>query len=117
MGQWAYLLILAGCLCGAVWLEFGLRTRVLVRWRRLVLTIAPVALVFSLWDIYAIRAGHWTFDSNAVTGWVIGPDLPIDELLFFIVVPLCAVLTLEAVRSARGWHAGDEPKSPSAESL
>ena len=35
--------------------------------------------------------------------------LPLEEVLFFVVVPLASVLTLEAVRSARPhWPAGDE---------
>ena len=34
--------------------------------------------------------------------------VPLDEILFFMVIPLAAILTLEAVRSVRGWKAGDE---------
>jgi hypothetical protein len=37
--------------------------------------------------------------------------LPIEELLFFVVVPIAAVMTLEAVRVVRrpeGWLVGDE---------
>jgi hypothetical protein len=34
--------------------------------------------------------------------------LPLDELLFFLVIPICAVLTLEAVRAVKGWTVGDE---------
>jgi hypothetical protein len=32
----------------------------------------------------------------------------LEELLFFIVVPVASVLTLEAVRRVRGWTVGDE---------
>ena len=32
--------------------------------------------------------------------------IPVEELLFFLVVPLCAVLALEAVRRMTGWDAG-----------
>jgi hypothetical protein len=35
--------------------------------------------------------------------------LPLDEVLFFLIIPTAAVLTLEAVRSARRWQVGDEP--------
>jgi hypothetical protein len=34
--------------------------------------------------------------------------LPLEELLFFAVVPTCAVLAYEAVRTVRGWPGGDE---------
>jgi hypothetical protein len=32
--------------------------------------------------------------------------IPLEEVLFFLVVPLCAVLALEAVRKVTGWDAG-----------
>ncbi len=35
--------------------------------------------------------------------------VPLDEVLFFLVVPVAAVLTLEAVRAGKGWRVGDEP--------
>jgi lycopene cyclase domain-containing protein len=108
MQHWAYLAVLLGIVLGSLWLEFGLRTRVLRRARRLVLAIAPVLVVFLLWDAYAIDQGHWTFDPGRVTGldaW----GIPLEEVLFFVVVPLASILTLEAVRSARGWRVGDEP--------
>ena len=34
--------------------------------------------------------------------------VPVEELLFFVVVPVCAVLAHEAVRAVRGWPGGDE---------
>jgi len=66
-----------------------------------------------LWDAYAIDQGHWTFDPSRVTGWDVW-GVPIEEVLFFVVVPLASILTLEAVRSARGWRVGDEPDRDTA---
>ena len=103
----AYLLVLAGCLIGTLPLELVLHTRVYARWRRLVLTLLPVLAVFLVWDVLAIRAGHWDYDPAQVTGVELG-GLPLEELLFFVVIPICAVLTLEAVRAVRGWRVGDE---------
>ncbi len=40
---------------------------------------------------------------------VLPGGLPVEEVLFFLVVPVAAVLTLEAVRTVRGWPVGDEP--------
>ena len=108
MSQFAYLSVLAGCLVGTAWLEFFLRTKVYQRTIRLVLTIIPVLIVFSIWDAYAIAQGHWNFDSRYVTGVIVFADIPLDEILFFIVIPICAILSFEAVRSARNWDAGDE---------
>ena len=99
---------------GAAWLEIGLRTRVLRRWRRLLLTVLPVVAVFALWDVYAIASGHWWFDEDLITGVTLPGDLPVDEVVFFLLVPLAAILTLEAVRSATGLPVGDE-QAPEAD--
>jgi lycopene cyclase domain-containing protein len=97
-----YLAVLAGCLAGALWLEPALRVGVLRQWRRLLLTLAPVVAVFVVWDLLAIAAGHWSFDPAQTTGVVFPGGLPLDELLFFVVVPICAVLGFEAVRKVLG---------------
>jgi lycopene cyclase domain-containing protein len=105
----SYLGVLAFVVLGSVWLEVLLRTRVLRRLRRFVLVLACVLPVFVVWDWYAIDAGHWTFDPRRVTGITLPGDLPLEELLFFVVVPFAAVLTFEAVRSVHPhWRAGDE---------
>jgi lycopene cyclase domain-containing protein len=96
----AYLLVLAGCLIGTAPLEVLLHTRVYAQWRRLLLTLLPVLVVFTTWDVLAIRAGHWSYDPRQTTGLHVG-NVPVEELLFFLVIPTCAILSLEAVRSVR----------------
>jgi lycopene cyclase domain-containing protein len=93
-----YLIVLVACLAGALWLEPVLRVGVLRRWRRLVLTLAPVALVFVAWDLAAIAAGHWDYDPAQLIGVTLPGRLPLEELLFFLVIPVCAILAFEAVR-------------------
>lgn len=108
MVKLSYLLVLIGCLLGTLPLEVVLGVRVYRRWRRLVLTLLPVLVVFAAWDIAAIAAGHWSFDSSQMTGIVLPGDLPLEEALFFLVIPTCAILGFEAVRRVRTWPAGDE---------
>ena len=108
MRHLSYLFVLAGCLFGALWLEPVLRVGVLRRWRRLLVTLVPVVVIFVLWDLGAIAAGHWTFDPEQTTGVVFPGGLPLDEVLFFVVVPICAVLGFEAVRKVLRKPAGDE---------
>ena len=108
MRHFSYLFVLGGCLIGALWLEPILRVGVLRRWRRLLLTLVPVVVIFVLWDLAAIAAGHWTFDPAQTTGVVFPGGLPLDEVLFFVVVPICAVLGFEAVRKVLRKPAGDE---------
>ena len=108
MRHLAYLLVLAGCLVSAIWLEPVLKVNVLRRWRRLLLTLLPVVVVFVLWDLGAIAAGHWTFDPEQTTGIVLPGGLPVDEVLFFVVVPICAILGFEATRAVLRRPVGDE---------
>ncbi len=104
-----YVLILAGCLIGTAPLEFVLHTRVYARWPRLGATLVPVALVFGAWDSAAIHAGWWHYDTRYLVGVTLPGRLPLEELLFFLVIPTCAVLTLEAVRARKPhWLVGDE---------
>ena len=101
-----YLLVLLGCVVVTLPLELLLGARVYRRPRRLVLSLAPVLVVFLTWDAAAVRAGQWSY--HRMVGLWVG-RLPIEEILFFLVVPTCAVLTLEAVRRRRpGWRVGDE---------
>src|SRR5262249_14269924 len=106
-----YVAVLAGCLAATAPPEGLLPARGYARWRRLLLTLLPVVPVFVLWDLHAIGSRHWTFDTTQMTGVHLG-RLPLDELLFFLVVPVCAVLTLEAVRAVRGWPVGDRDDPP-----
>jgi lycopene cyclase domain-containing protein len=98
-----YLLVLAACLLATLPLELVLGVRVYRQTRRLLLTLLPVLVVFVTWDVLAVRAGQWDYDREQTLGGRIG-NLPVEELLFFVVVPICAVLTLEAVRRVRGWR-------------
>jgi lycopene cyclase domain-containing protein len=99
MRHLSYLAVLAGCLASALWLEPVLRVRVLRRWRRLLLTLVPVVVVFGAWDIAAIAAGHWWYDRGQLVGVTLPGRLPLEELLFFLVVPVCSILGFEAVRT------------------
>lgn len=110
MRHLTYLGLLAACLVGTAPLEIFLRARVYRRWRRTVLAVAPAVAVFTAWDIAAIHARWWHFDQRYLSGVLLPGRLPLEELLFFVVVPLCAILTFEAVRRLRPqWSTGDEP--------
>lgn len=100
--------MLVFCVAGTLPLELWLGVRVYRQWRRLLLTLLPVVAVFVAWDLYAIAAGHWAFDRRQTLDVVLPGGLPLEELLFFLVVPTCSVLALEAVRRVRGWQVGDE---------
>jgi lycopene cyclase domain-containing protein len=105
--QYAYISVLVFIVLTTLPLELYLGVRVWRRPRRLALTVLPVVVVFVIWDLYAISENHWFFDPEQTTGVVLFGTLPLEELLFFIVVPIAAVMTLEAVRVVRLWPVGD----------
>ena len=111
MSHLLYLALLAGCMIGTAAVEVRLGTRVYARPRRLLSALLPTVAVFVTWDLYAIAQRQWTYAPRWVTGIRLPGQLPFEELLFFVVVPTCSVITLEAVRRRRpGWVIGDEPE-------
>jgi lycopene cyclase domain-containing protein len=113
VSHWVYLAILAGCLIAPIGLELLLHVGVLAQWRRLLLTLVPVWIVFVTWDAVAVADRQWSYAAKWITGVRVFDGLPIEELAFFAVVPACAIATLEAVRRRRpSWTIGDEPSAP-----
>lgn len=100
MSHLLYLGVLAVCLLVTLPLELVLRARVYARPRRLALALTPVVVVFTVWDAYAISRRHWAYSPHLTTGLRVG-NVPVEELAFFVVVPVCAILTYEAVGAVR----------------
>jgi len=101
MGRASYLLLLAACALGTLPLEIRYRARVYRRPRRWLAALAPVVVTFAAWDLYGIARRHWRFDPAQTSGVTLPGGLPLEELLFFVVIPTCALLTYEAVRNVR----------------
>jgi lycopene cyclase domain-containing protein len=96
MDRWQYLIVLAACLLITAPLElFG--EGVYRQPRRTMRAVLPVAVAFLIWDAVAIAAGVWTYNPRYITGITVGFGIPLEELLFFIVIPLCGLLTCNAV--------------------
>jgi lycopene cyclase domain-containing protein len=88
---------MAGCLLVTLPLEFVVGARVYRRPRLLLRAVLPVVLVFSVWDVAGILAGHWSYNPAYVTGVRLFFGMPLEEFVFFIVVPICGLLAYEAV--------------------
>ena len=85
------------CLLLTLPLEFVLGARVYRRFPSLLLALLPEVVLFTVWDIVGIARDHWTYSPAFVTGLRLPFRIPIEELVFFVVVPICGVLTYEAV--------------------
>lgn len=101
MLKFGYLAMIIFTIIGSFWLELFLKVGVLKRIKRVVLAVAPISFLFIAWDAYAIRSGHWRFDQEQILG-IYGPfGIPLEEYLFFTVVPIAAIMTIEAVRTVK----------------
>ena len=97
MERFQYLLLMAACVVLTLPLELLLGARVWRRPRRLLAATLPAVVIFSLWDVAAINHHQWRYNSRYVTGWDLPGHLPVEEVVFFAVVPICALLTFEVV--------------------
>lgn len=98
--KWQYLLLLAGCVLVTLPLEFfgdGIYRQPV----RLLRAMTPVLAVFLVWDAIAIAQEVWHYNPKYVSGINV-PFMPLEELLFFIVIPLCGLLTYNAVTACLG---------------
>jgi len=100
--RYQYLLLMAACLAITLPLEFAFRARVYRRPALLVAALVPVVVAFTLWDLVGIWRGHWTYNPAYVTGLELPGRIPLEELVFFVVIPICGLLTYEAVGSVVG---------------
>ena len=87
MRHLGYMAMLAFTVVGSFWLEIALKVKVLKRIKLALRAIIPGAALF--------------FDKNQVLG-IYGPfNIPLEEFLFFLIVPLAAIMTIEAVTTVR----------------
>jgi len=100
--RYQYLLVLAACLLITLPLEVVIGVRVWRRPRRLVASLVAPFVLFLAFDLAAITAGYWRFNHRYVTGVDLPGRLPVEEVAFFLVIPICALLTYEAVRRLGG---------------
>jgi lycopene cyclase domain-containing protein len=105
MDRWQYLIVLGACLAITAPLEL-LGSGVYRQAWRTAGAVLPVAAVFVVWDAIAIAAHVWTYNPDFVTGFQLPGQMPIEELLFFIVIPLCGLLTYNAVDTILEWVRG-----------
>jgi len=65
--------------------------------RSLVISISLIVAIYGAWDVFATYRGHWYFNPEGVWGFRI-INLPLEEVLFFVVIPFCCIFTWEALK-------------------
>lgn len=56
------------------------------------------ALLYIAWDVYFTKTGVWNFNADYITGIKL-INLPLEEILFFFIVPYCCVFIYACIRS------------------
>lgn len=96
MDAWQYMLVLGSCVAVTLPLEIIGGARVYRRPKALLATLAPVVAVFAGWDLIAVYHGDWWYSARYTLGLRLAA-LPIEEWLFFLIIPICALLTYETL--------------------
>jgi lycopene cyclase domain-containing protein len=65
--------------------------------RALLISISLIVVIFGGWDVFATYRGHWYFNPAGIWGFRV-INLPLEEVLFFIVIPFCCIFTWEALK-------------------
>lgn len=95
--QTEYFIVLAVSLAAPLVLSFSKKMDFYKYPSRLVLSILLPFIIFTIWDIFVTARGHWSFNPLYTIGFKIF-GLPIEEILFFIIIPFCGLFTWESVK-------------------
>jgi len=96
--KFTYALLLAGSVAIPIALSFDRKVAFYRNWKVLFPATFITAIIFIIWDIYFTRHNVWWFNEDYVTGFFIA-GLPVEEWLFFIVIPYCCIFIYEVSRA------------------
>ncbi|MEI6649722.1 MAG: lycopene cyclase domain-containing protein [Actinomycetes bacterium] len=106
MRHFSYLGVIAFVAICAIGINLGFRLRINARWRELFLTQCAIVFIYLSWDTWAIARNNWFFDRHQIVNINVLPKVPIEEFLFFLIVPLTTILSYLALLKITGWKKG-----------
>ncbi len=60
------------------------------------------AIPYILWDVWATYNKHWSFNAKYHSNIFIY-NLPLEEVLFFVVIPFCIIFVWSLLRKYNSW--------------
>jgi lycopene cyclase domain-containing protein len=93
-----YLLVDLIIIAGPLLFSFWPPVRYYRRWPALLFAAATAGTVYLLWDNWVTARGDWGFNPEYVSGLYLFA-LPLEEYLFFLVVPFSCLFIYEVLRS------------------
>jgi lycopene cyclase domain-containing protein len=95
--QYTYFIILAASVAGPLALSFDKKVAFYKKWKFVFPAMILPCSLYIAWDMYFTHIGVWNFNETYITGINIG-NLPVEEVLFFIIVPYCCLFIYECIR-------------------
>lgn len=77
-------------------LSFDKRLQFYKSWKYVLPSIFAVAVVYIAFDVYFTKMSYWGFNPSYLSGFYLF-HLPIEEILFFIVVPYASIFLHESI--------------------
>lgn len=109
--NYTYFAVLAFTLAGPLLLSFDKKVAFYKNWKRLFISMIVPAAIYIAWDVYFVSKNVWSFNPEYVIGINIF-NLPIEEILFFFVVPYSCIFIYECLivyfPSIRSGNVGDK---------
>ena len=95
--KFTYLLLDAAVIFFPLILSFDKKVAFWKKWKYVLPASIVPALIYIAWDIFFTQQGVWSFNPAYITGLHIS-NLPLEEVLFFFIVPYCCVFIYECIR-------------------
>src|SRR5882757_7145558 len=96
--HFTYFLILGCTLAGPLLLSFDKKVAFYKKWKPLFLAMLIPAAIYIAWDIFFTSKGIWSFNEKYYVKELKIFNLPLEEILFFFIVPYCCVFIYECIR-------------------
>jgi lycopene cyclase domain-containing protein len=96
--HYTYFIILLCSIAGPLLLSFDKKVSFYKKWKYVFPAMVLPAILYILWDIFFTQQGVWSFNEAYITGFKL-VNLPIEEVLFFFIIPYCCLFVYECVRA------------------
>jgi lycopene cyclase domain-containing protein len=95
--NYTYFLILFLSVVAPIALSFDRRVQFYRKLIHIIPAILFTAIIFWIWDVWFTATSVWSFNPKYIVGNYI-LDMPIEEWLFFLVIPYCCMFIYEVVK-------------------
>lgn len=96
--HYTYFAILLLSILGPLALSFDKKVAFYKQWKQVFGAMLVPAFFYVVWDIIFTQRGVWSFNDLYITG-IRYFNLPIEEMLFFFVVPYCCLFIYACIKS------------------